>query len=227
MTIKELKSKLPERCYLSDIWKREEENYLRFSIYDCSSFSSFRSYYRCHLELDYSGKILAVKNEHDSKPDLSKSFKHLIGKKIDLNSFEWYFEKEVKDSPSNMIDDTQIVGRIDRGRCVLFTKKNAHRLQGLIRSNFRSNNDEMKPYKEYRYAKWFTAFLKKHRNKLKRFRITDGGGTKFNYTFKIKGIKVELELWQFFNYHLKAIVHRPRKPLILEGDAVLKYRELL
>lgn len=227
--IEALKKMLPDNCVLQGAWKPYGEKPLRFSVYDYGNIPCIRAYYRMHIEMDYSGLITAVKNEHEYTPDLSVEFQHLVGKKVDLDSFKYYYEKEVNDSPSKMFNDTELRGLIQNGRFVPFTKRNAHHLKELLRPDYLGNNDRVEQRDHYEYAQLFMEFAKKHREHLKKFRMLNCHGTELNYTYCIDGKEIFIKLWQFFNYHLKICLydHRNKRKDYEEDKAMKKLQKLL
>lgn len=213
MNYNELKKELmkdKKKYYLSNLYKKEHEYSLKLTVYEGGVYFG-RPF--CNLEMDNSGKILNV-SYHNQKP--KKSLK-LVGKKFDLTSFTWDYQKIVHDKwVSN--DSSTIVGYInEKGNFIRYNKNNLSKI--IFPNKFRSNNDELREYGNYESTNLFLDFVKKHKKEISSFSIHNDSITFYIIEFKINGIDVHLELNQFFNYSLETKVYHKEKGFLLLKDA--------
>lgn len=205
-----------------NLYKKSKQNRLVLMV--TKSHYMSMTYY-CHIELDFKGKIVAVKDEyHKDVAKVAKLSKQLLGKVVDLNTFEHEYEKEIH-SRAVGVESSDILGRIDEsGKVIIYNRKNAHKL--ALREQYVAR-DKMENHGNYPDAQRFQHFINKYRHQLNSFSIHKDSITYYRYNFTIGGLSVGVTLEEFFNYKLSVRVYGMGTCLELKGSEIDQLPEVI
>lgn len=210
---------------LSNLYKEKNKARICLAVYESKGFS-FKSYYFLHLEMDYAGKILEIKDDYQKDLKKISKYKKLIGKKLDFNSFKWDYQKIVHNRPVGVESSTTVGTIDDKGKFVLYNSKNVDKIN--FPRKYRTNGDKLADYGGYESSQEFLNFYKEYKNQVKSFSIYNDGITYYRVGFKIQGFDVSMELQQFFNYSLKVKLYHPKKGcLVLKDEEVTNFSQVL
>jgi hypothetical protein len=181
---------------LSNIWKKPRRNILCLGVYGNKSLWSSSSYV-CHLEMDFNGVVVSVLNARSDAE--FKPLAHLIGKKIDLNSFEKDYQKIIKSRPVG-VESCDYLGFINENGVHVFNHKNIDSFP--LTEKYESNNERKEKHRNWEYVAEWKRFVKKYRKNIISSTIHNNGITYFKTYLKINGYSVSLELKSFFDYEV-------------------------
>lgn len=209
MTIKTLTQKIREllgpEAFFSNLFLK---NHLCIAVYKPSDISLWSSQYAGHIELDFSGKVLMLSTEIESL--------NIVGSKIDLNSFETYWERDIYDRAYG-VGDAVLLGTVNKsGKAVLFKAETAKNI--VFRQQYETNGGRMADHDGYENARAFKKILKSKR--LLEFRAFDHSGMiVYKTCYKEKGFIITADLTQFFGYELTLRVFKGRKRILTLKNA--------
>jgi hypothetical protein len=199
-----------EYAYFSNLWKNKNEQSVCIGIYS-SGNDITKGYYKAHVVMNYSGEIIRIKDRYGDCEELS----FLLNKKIDLNSFEYDYEKVIKDRPVG-VESSNILGTINsKGNVKIYAKRDVANIR--FSETYKTNNLQgFSYYGNYHLVDIFKNIVKNYENRIEDFSIHNDGITYYNVFFKIKDFHIYVTLSQFFKYELEVKIFKNQDPILLK-----------
>jgi hypothetical protein len=222
MKISQLKKLIKNKCHenewfsLSNIWKKDKKNILCIGVYT-SDLATFSSYYQGHIEMDFQGKVLGVFEGRGQKEYTKMS--SLVGKQIDLNSFEKDYDKIIKNKAVG-VESCEYLGFIDEKGVHIINNTNIDKFP--LAETYEGNQEQIETHGNWHLVGEWKNFIKKYRKQIKSSNIHNDCSTNLHTIFKINGFTVDVKLSCFFRYQCKIRIfsNKERTDNYMKGSVI-------